>query len=351
MKKLVTIALAMVLALSLLTACGGNSNSNNTPSSGNTSGSSTSTTSASSTPSGGLTDKEIQDANDAMDQLEAWAKAQGWDDNQYGNWIYGVWDSDVLPGCVPKEIEGVKADQTTYKEKRHDTYNGDYHVGSMGFPDQKYEVWGVSFYCDDDQLDAFIGAIEAGGFFGGQTEVSEYAPTWEWIGNGYYAHLYVNAQISGEEGYNKLASFYITETRQTPRPSSFQGLKLPDVGEYLSYTPDGIGFGWDTASDNSVENFWDPYADKGTLPDQWYVWYNFFGVTVDQAKAYAQQLVSQGWTVEYENNDDYGWGETPRPAYSCQLIKNGIYAAVSVNDYSVYGIDVRFGTMAESLYY
>jgi predicted small secreted protein len=331
MKKIFTIALVLTLVFSFA-ACNGKKGGGNTSGGRSVSGS-------------------FAGAEEAGDKLEQWARAQGWDENSYGNYIYGVWDSGVLPGCVPKEIPGVKVEQTTYKEKRHDVYSQNYHVGAMEFPNRGYEEWGVSFDCTKTQLNAFIAAMEANGFYGGQVEVSNYSPAWAWAGNGYYAYLYLNAQAADDEYDAGFASFDITQANQLPRPKSFSGTKLPDAGVVLGDYSEGVGYGWDSKTNDTVEYFWNPYTDKGTLPDDWYVWFDYFGATIAEGKAYTKNMVSQGWEIAYENEWNNEWDTFNTLCYTAQLKKGDLHAAVSVNDYGYYNMAVRFGTMSDALYY
>ena len=348
MKRLLTITLAIMLILSIA-ACNpkdkvqdalrdelSGNNSGNSGNSGNGGNSGNSGNSG----NGNISDDELQDA---MDQLEKWALAQGWDENRYGNWIYGKWDSEVLPSCVPKEIDGVKVDQTSYKEKRHDTYSGSYGIGDVSFSDGAYEEWGVSFYCTDAQLDEFIAAMEANGFYGGQIYDSEYAPEWAWLGNGYYAHMHVNPQSMGEDGYDNFASFSITQDNHNPYPVAFMGTKLPKIGVVMYDYTEGAGMGWDGEDYELVEPIWDVFADKGQLYDNgWNLWLDYFGVKPEQAAACVQDLVAQGWTLTYEDTTYDGEG------FVYHLEKGDMVAGV---EQSAYTMSIRFADISENIWY
>ena len=337
MKRRIALILALML-LFTLAACGGKSDP---PAQ---SGNSSSGDGNSSSP--GLTQKEIEEAEQAMETLEAWARAQGWDENPYGNWIYAVWDSEVLPACVPKEIEGVQVDQTTYKEKRHDTYTESYGIGNLNYADKSYEQWGVSFYCTTGQLDEFVAAMEANGFYGGQTSESEYRPTWEWLGNGYYAYLSVNPQITGEGDYTCLAWFDITQDDNNPYPVAFMGTKLPQMGAVVyNYKVDGAGYAWVGEDYDMVEGFWDVFADKGELPEDWGMWLDYFGVNIEDAKACAQNMAAQGWTITHESTWYDGEG------YVCYLEKGEIVGGVAQGADGPFTFSVGFGSIEENLWY
>ncbi|MCL2107380.1 MAG: hypothetical protein FWH26_10050 [Oscillospiraceae bacterium] len=312
MKKILALALALLLALGLF-ACGGTDEGGGTPAGNNS-----------------------KDKSDTPVNLKM---PEGWDENPYGWWIEGKWDSSVLPDCVPNEIAGVEVDQTTYKTKAQDTLSGSYDVGAMSFPDKGYEAWGLSFYCTDEQLAAFAAEMTGKGFLGGQTGDGSY-PEYEWAGNGYYAFMRVN-NYAMHEGYGNLAMFSITPADAHPRPKAFQGTKLPDIGMVLWDYSDGVGYGWDAQGE--VENFWNVITDKGALPAEgWGFWLEYFGTTEEQARAYVQDMTRQGWTIDYENTE-YG--------YTCQLSKDGIVAGVRDGHEGRYKLGIGFASMGEALWY
>ncbi|MDR1704014.1 MAG: hypothetical protein LBS19_04955 [Clostridiales bacterium] len=217
----------------------------------------------------GLTDEEIKAADEAWDMLEQMALAAGWTDSNYGASIYGVWDSEVLPGCVPNEIAGVKAEDTGHKEKRHETYSGSYSVGSMYMNSKEYEQWSLWFYCTNDQLAEFVAQMEQNGFIGGLSS-DGYYPEYEWLGNGYYAYMRVNSELFGEEEYDSLAMFQITPQDSNPYPVAFRGTRLPAVGAVLNDYSEGAGEGWDEADDDYVYNIWNVFSDSGNTDfDAW----------------------------------------------------------------------------------
>ena len=80
------------------------------------------------TPSGGketvpISQGDLDDPDDALDKLEQMLP-DGWDENKYGAYIYNVWDSEFLPDCFPAAPDGIKVDQTNFKDYDHDTLNG-----------------------------------------------------------------------------------------------------------------------------------------------------------------------------------------------------------------------------------
>jgi hypothetical protein len=75
----------------------------------------------------------------------------------------------------------------------------------------------------------------------------------------------------------------------------------------------------------------------------------YFGVTNEQAQAYAAEMASQGWEIEYEDLSEQYWDEnTNVMAYSCSLKKDDIYAGIYTD--GMYGFRVGFANMSEMLY-
>ena len=220
-----------------------------------------------------------------------------------------------------------------------------YGVGNLSFPDKNYEEHMVIFTCTPDALNEFLSGIETGGFSGGLYEIDPNNKSrYEWVGNGYYAHMISYADWDDENVIN--VEFTITPTKN-PLPKSFQGTKLPDFGMVMYYEEFG-GVGWE--NDESEDDFWDIYNDKGDLPaEHWYVWFSYDFVTPDDAKGYVQSLVSQGWELIYDDETTTWDGESPY--YYAQLKKGEIFAAVDAPYDGRNNIAVRFGTVAELLYY
>jgi hypothetical protein len=340
MKKVVLLALALILALSLA-ACDGNSGNSggNTAPSGNTRSGDTNTTSPSSRDG---------DIDEAISRLNEYLKSLGLEEDEYGFTQYGVWNSDLLPDCVPAAPSGViDVDRTEYKDKKHEDMmaglGAGYGVGNLSFPDKNYEEHMVMFTCTPAALAEFLDGIDANGFKGGLYEVDPNNKSrYEWVGNGYYAHM-----ISYEDWDDKniISVELVLTPTLNPFPKSFQGTPLPDFGLIMSYEEFG-GYGWE--NDDSVDNFWDKYNDKGDLPEYWNIWYEYDFVTMDEAKAYVQKMTSNGWEIAYESEEE-GWsGEIE---YNAQLKKGDIRAAVGAPYDGRNNMAVRFGTDFESLYY
>ena len=323
MKKLLALILALTMLLSL-SACGGGENPKETTA----------------PVSGGnedpiLSQEDLEDFEDALDQLEA-LMPEGWDENRYGAYIYEVWDSEFLPDCFPEAPEGIRVDQTTFKDYDHDTLNGDYSVGPLCYDSyEDYREYGVGFYATADQLAAFVAAVEAKGMIGGQTEEGEWC-VYEYFGGGWFMEIFANLMHNDME-YDYWVSVSATDDLFA-LPESISGIPLPQVGmvtgDYNHYT---------------IADFTDGYEDvdfdlsSDTLPDEYYAaWFNYLCTTNQDAIDYAQQLKALGWEVVWESDGEDG--------YRCCLQKDDIYAVSNYYDYDCL-LEVGFSDMVENLSY
>ena len=323
MKKLIALILALTMALSLA-ACGGGKDPKETTA----------------PVSGGnedpiLSQEDLDDLDNAIDQLEA-LMPEGWDENRYGAYIYEVWDSEFLPDCFPEAPEGVKVDQTTFKDYDHDTLNGDYSVGPLCYDSyEDYREYGVGFYATTEQLAAFVSAVEAKGMTGGQTEDGEWC-IYEYFGNGWFMEIFANLMHNDLE-YDYWVSVSATDDL-FELPASISGIPLPQVGmiteDHRKYT---------------IQDFTDGYEDvdfdlsSDTLPDEYYAaWFNYLCTTNQDAIDYAQQLKDLGWEVVWESDGEDG--------YRGCLQKDGIYAISNYYDYDCL-LEVGFSDMVENLSY
>ena len=376
MKKLLSITLVMVLILSILTACGGGSSSGSastrTENSGTRSGSdgtqnsaSRDTTTADSSDGGetsdrgsssddfGLDDIDWDEYDKAMSEASEYLKSLGLEEDEYGFTQYGVWNADLLPDCVPPEPSGgvLSIDRTEFKDKNHEDLmggiTGTFNVGNIEFPDKYFVYHMVMFECTQAQLDEFTSGMITNGFdvFDGPYKDSNDRSIYEWLGNDYYA--YMSASPSWDESEDRInCTFEITPLSDISRPKSFNGTPLPDFGLETYYYDTG-GYGWNESGGDweEVSDFWDIYADKGKLPEQWTIDYHYSMVKAEQVNAYVQSLVSKGWSIEYENesHDDYNDSDQ----YYVSFEKDGAVMRVQYSSGGTDGmsyVEVYFGS-------
>ena len=328
MKKLFVLLLALMMVFSLVACDLGNTEDPDKDNPGTSNNGDNSTSSI-------LSDKDREDLDDALDKLES-LMPEGWDENKYGAYIYEVWDSEFLPDCFPDAPEGVKVDQTTFKDYDHDTINGDYSVGPLTYDSyEDYREYGVGFYATADQLNAFVAAVEAKGMTGGQIEDGEWC-IYEYFGNGWYMEIFANLMHNDQE-YDYWVSVSATDCL-FELPESISGIPLPQCG-FVSYDHEYY----------TINDFTNGYEDmdfdlsSDTLPTEYYAaWFNYYGTENQQAIDYARQMKDLGWEVEWETDGEDG--------YRCCLKKDGIYMVVNYYDYECM-IEVGFSDMVENLSY
>ena len=350
MKKSLAICLALILALTLLSAC--SIKNNIVPDEENTAipgGDDTQTGSP-------VTDGGDDDLDDALSELEEYLKSLGVEEDEYGFTQYGVWNYDLLPDVLPKEPSAgiVEIDRTEYKGNRHEdlmvNLGGSYSVGNIEFPDKNYERHMVLFTCTKDAILEFVAAMKSSGFTFGEMSEEYGQVIFEWLGNGYYVCLDAKGDWE-DDGGEFWTSIEATPNLGNPHPASFSGIPLPDFGLVINYN-EFSGYGSYGSEDDweDIYDFWDVYNDRGDLPDNWSISYEYYLVYLSEAKAYVQKLASLGWAIEYENEGYDEWSEYD--TYYSQLTKGDLFAAVEAYEGSGSNhMTVAFATMAELLSY
>ncbi len=347
MKKLVAFALVMMLTLSLA-ACGAKDAVQDAVR--GVSGDAPSGADASGTV---IDQKDLDDLDEALSDTMKYLKSLGLEEDEFGFTEYGVWNTDLLPDCLPDEPSNgvIEIDRTEFKDKNHeemmvDRAGGEYHVGNISFPDKKYDRHMVLLTCTKDAILEFADAMKAAGFEYGEIIPDSYETVIEWLGNGYYVHLSASGDWDNDSD-NFWTSISATSTLGNPHPKTFNGTPLPTVGIVPEYT-EFAGYAYDEATGESKNEFWDVYNDKGDFVGDWNVWYEYTFVTTDQARDYVHSLVAAGWTMGYDGNEPNSYSDD---VYYAQLSKDGVYAAVDACYDGYNNLAVRFGSYAELLYY
>jgi hypothetical protein len=152
MKKAITLALAFVMALSLslLTACGGgDSNGGGSSTTPPANSGTTTTPPADNTPSGGVSDDEL---NDAWEQAKDWAHEQGPDGEGYHfpqvenirEWPPAtVWTELGLPELTPDKLENgeIYNDGNTHVDGYSDTFAAQCNTDEAAFTALAQKLW------------------------------------------------------------------------------------------------------------------------------------------------------------------------------------------------------------------
>ncbi len=328
MKKILALMLALVMMLSFV-ACGDNSEEQF----GDGGNSDKDTT---------LTPGDIDDLDDALDALTP----EGWDENNYGMYIYDVWDAEFLPDIFPKQVEGTKVSQTNYKDYKHDVLNSNYAVGPIWFDSpENYREYSVSFYASIEQLDKYISNAKAAGFVGDETSSPD--DTWReftlYHSDGWLMYIFFNTNDDDGGDFDGCASVSLTDSL-FKRPDSIAGVKLPTAGtpEY-DYTAGSCYEVYNYTSDDmeTLDVDW-----NGSFPDNekysWYIYFTYYGADVAATKAYKDSLISSGWSVVSERNSE-------EDEYRSTLRKDDVYMVV--NCYNNTHLEIGFADMEENLSY
>lgn len=333
MKKLLALLLALMMGLSLA-ACGGGDDTPGGSGEGNSSGS--------------IRD-DLEDAGDALDDLDDAMDAlefltpEGWDENNFGAYIYDVWDEEALPDIFPGPVDGVKASQTHLKDYSHDVLNGDYSVGPLSYESyEDYREYSVRFYATEAQLDAWLDTLRGKGFSGGQLSDRE-SEWWEFYfsnNDGWFVYVFFNTNDNEEGEFDGCATVYATsDVFPLPEAIAGEGIPLPQRGmtdyDYTeSYAAHDMNFDY-VDFDLSSSTF-------SELGEYYTAWFSYYGTELQDAKDYAQTLVGEGWELQYESEDD--------GSYYAALHRDGIYAVSNYYGYDVL-MEVGFSDIIENLQY
>lgn len=328
MKKLFALLLILAMLFSL-TAC--SSGEENTPSAN---GQQTTTASV------------PQNADEALEDLEEmmeFLKPEGWDENKFNAYIYDVWDEDFLPDVLPGPVDGIKADQTSFKDYSHDVLNGDYSVGPLIYDSyEDYRTYSVRFYATEEQLDEYIEALRSEGFSGGQLSDRD-SEWWEFNfsnNDGWFVYIFFNTNDNEDGQFDGAATLYATDSLfPLPEAITAEDIPLPQRGmtsyDYTEYF---------TAYDMNYEDV--DFDLSGSTFDElgeyFAVWLSYFGTEIKDAQEYAHTLADAGWELKYENEDE--------GCYNATLEKDEIFAVVNYYDYDVM-LEIGFSDTIENLQY
>ncbi len=293
-----------------------------------------------------LTEEDLEDLENALEQLEA-LKPEGWDENLYGMYIYDVWDEEFLPDVLPGPVEGVLPYDTTFKDYKHDVMNQNYSVGMIEYESyEDYHEYGVNFYATKEQLDQYVESIRNAGFTGGESS----HPDSEWREfsfshkDGWYLYMWFNTNNDNDGKFDGCASVSLTDNLYT-RPDSIAGVKLPTVGVIAYDYTKGVSYDtyvYETGEMGYKDVEWsESFPDKNAM--SWWIFFDYYGVDLEQVNAYRDQLVNDGWVLERTSEGSDG-------SYIKNILKKGdVYMVANWNSRSM--LQIGFSDMQENIDY
>ena len=269
---------------------------------------------------------------------------EGWVWKEDYGFIDGVWDSEVLPTSFPKEIPGVKVEDTWYYAEGCENRLSGARVGDLYFDDYNFEQWQLTFDATNDQLLQFEQSLQDNGYIGNKEEDNNHIYATLTDGSVY---LYYVLYESDREGYdwNVYCNMTILDYEY---PQQFEGVLMPTFGlfEYEDAN-DGIIYAYD--EDFNEIDFTYDFSGKGNqeVPPYILLWVSYQGVSRDQYDAYIDTLRNQGYT-EW---DEYPYGTTEGDYVTIFKYGNYYYGCYFNYDGNVNGVDFVVASETESMFY
>jgi hypothetical protein len=302
MKKILTLALAFALALSMA-ACGAKDKVQDAVKDAvsGTQGGNT----ASPGSDTGITQKDIEDANEAWSQLEEmfYAEDWRWDKEDDSGYINGKWDEGVMYDPVPAPPEGIQITEMQYTGKKSKKWNETATIGDMYIDGADYEHISVDFDCSKAQLEEMVKSYVAAGWLMHFEEDYGNGDMWHFYhGGDYYAFLRAGEYMAAD-GYEIGAYLNVTPAYYE-LPKTVAGVKMPQCGILF-------GAGWLDGYDkdyNHIEEEFSLDTPTSGLPVKWlFSNEDYYGVVADDLKVYCNEMTADGWDLayEYEGGSDY----------------------------------------------
>ncbi len=252
-----------------------------------------------------LTQKDIDDANEAWSRLEEMFYAEDWywDKEDDSGYINGKWDESVMYDPVPAPPEGMKITEMQYNGKKSQKWSETGTIGDMHIDGTDYEYISVDFECSKAQLEEMVrGYTEAGWMMHFEEDYGN-GDVWHfYYGDDYYAYLR-GSDYMADDGY-EIGAYLLVTPAYYELPKTVAGVKLPQCGILF-------GAGWLDGYDkdyNRVEEELSLDTPAGSLPTFWiFAGESYYGTVADDVKAYRDEMVAEGWELvnEYEEAPEY----------------------------------------------
>ncbi len=220
-----------------------------------------------------------------------------WDRNDYGSWVYDVWDSTVLPSYFPSQPAGeMKELETTYEAATDKMLGSTFRVGSIDV-DEQVENYGVHFQGTMAQVESIKAEMEQKGFLvhtvsdydwqTGEEELERY----DCYSKDNFVCISVNERYGVSDGETCPYTVSITAVGKIfDYPDTFAGLPMP-----LGYLTQEAGYSQVEGEDYDYVDY--PLSIAPTA-EYWGIYeMSFMGISLTQYQNYVTQVTGAGYTV------------------------------------------------------
>ncbi len=285
----------------------------------------------------GLTQKDIDDANEAWSRLEEmfYTEDWRWDKEDDSGYINGKWDESVMYSPVPKPPQGMKINEMQYIGKKSQKWSETGTIGDMYIEGTDYEYISVDFECSKAQLEEMVKDYTDAGWLLHFEEDYGNGDMWHfYYENDYYAYLRAGDYMANDS--YEIGAYLLVTPAYYELPQTVAGVKLPQCGILF-------GAGWIDGYDkdyNRIEEEFSIDTPVGSLPALW-IFSNddYHGVVAEDVKAYRDEMVAEGWELvsDYEEGSNYSITLKKGDVRIQCDAQNGYYMGIQIaNDDNLY---------------
>ena len=264
----------------------------------------------------GLTQEDIDEANDALDQLMEMFYTEEWRWESDGDgYINGKWDHMVMYDPVPQPSGGWVTEEMQFTSKQGDKYYDYCNTGEMSIDGTDYEYITVFWESPKEDLDALLQAFADGGW------VIEDDSS-EWVGLEYHMYYggeyytYLKGNNWGEDDENTYSGTLYVFPYYYEHPEKVQDLPLPKFGFWHGwgyYNSYNENYDW-----NDTEYPIDTPVSE--LDAYWCFRTEYYGCTKEDAQSYINSLRDAGWNINYEDDsEDWFYSRAEKGGKTMQL--------------------------------
>ena len=250
----------------------------------------------------GLTQEDIDEANDALDQLMEMFYTEEWRWESDGDgYINGKWDHMVMYDPVPQPSGNFVTEEMQFSSKQGSKWNDYCSTGEMYIEATDYEYITVFWESPKEDLDALLQAFADGGW------VIEDDSS-EWVGLEYHMYYggeyytYLKGNNWGGDDENIYSGTLYVFPYYYERPEKVQDLPFPEFGFWHGggyYNAYNENYDW-----NDTEYPLDTPVRE--LDAYWCMSTELCGCTTEDVQSYLKSLTDAGWSEIY-NDDSEEW--------------------------------------------